>query len=239
MVNFSVVIPLYNESENIQKIVNEIYVSLKDYKNFELILVNDGSDDNSQSILEKIKIDFPIILINNESNMGQSFSIWTGIKKSNNKTIVTLDGDSQNNPSDIPKLLNIYFSKKILSLVGGIRKKRKDNFLKVASSKIANKIRSFILDDDCVDTGCSLKVFDRDIFLSFPFFNGLHRFLPALFKGYGKNTFFIEVDHRPRVSGISKYGTIDRLFKGILDIIRVKKIINGNKLKNKDIFNDF
>ena len=154
-------------------------------------------------------------------------NIWTGIKNSNHKTVVTLDGDGQNNPKDIPKLLEIYFSKKNFSLIGGIRKKRKDNFLKVASSKIANKIRSFILDDDCVDTGCSLKVFDRDIFLSFPFFNGLHRFLPALFKGYGKNTFFIEVDHRPRVSGISKYGTIDRLFKGIFDIMRVKKIINN------------
>ena len=234
MFNFSVVIPLYNESENIQKLVNEIYVSLKDYKNFELILVNDGSVDNSQNIIEKVKIDFPIILINNQSNMGQSFSIWTGIKKSKNNTIVTLDGDNQNNPRDIPKLLNIYFSKKTLSLVGGIRQKRKDNFLKVTSSKIANKIRSLILDDDCVDTGCSLKVFDRDIFLSFPFFNGLHRFLPALFKGYGKNTFFIEVDHRPRVSGISKYGTIDRLFKGIFDIMRVKKIINNYKLINKD-----
>ena len=100
-------------------------------------------------------------------------------------------------------------------------------------------IRNKILNDDCIDTGCSLKVFDKNIFLSFPFFNGLHRFLPALFKGYGKNTFFLEVDHRPRISGISKYGTFDRLFKGVIDIIRVKKIIRTYKLRNKDINNVF
>ena len=103
--------------------------------------------------------------------------------------------------------------------------------IKLISSNIANQIRSLILKDDCVDTGCSLKVFDKEIFLSFPFFDGLHRFLPALFKGFGKNTLFINVDHRPRISGISKYGTFDRLYKGILDIIRVKKIIRNNKTK--------
>ena len=235
MANFSIIVPVYNESNNINKLVSEIYDSLKKYKHFELIFVNDGSDDDTSDVLEKIKINFPITIIENKSNLGQSFSIWTGVKNSNHKTVVTLDGDGQNNPYDIPKLLEIYFSKNFFSLVGGIRKKRKDNFLKIISSKIANKIRSTILNDDCIDTGCSLKVFDKDIFLSFPFFDGLHRFLPALFKGYGMNTFFIDVDHRPRISGISKYGTLDRLYKGIIDIIRVKKIIRTNKMKNKDI----
>ena len=97
--------------------------------------------------------------------------------------------------------------------------------IKILSSKIANKIRSYILNDDCVDTGCSLKVFDRNIFLSFPFFDGIHRFLPALFKGYNKNTFFINVDHRPRIHGNSKYGTFGRLVRGIRDLITVAKII--------------
>ena len=95
----------------------------------------------------------------------------------------------------------------------------------------SNFLRNLILQDECSDTGCSLKVFDKEIFLCFPFFDGLHRFLPALFKGFGKNTLFINVDHRPRISGISKYGTFDRLYKGILDIIRVKKIIRNNKTK--------
>jgi len=237
--NFSIIVPIYNESNNINKLVSEIYDSLKKYKHFELIFVNDGSDDDTSDVLEKIKINFPITIIENKSNLGQSFSIWTGVKNSNYKTVVTLDGDGQNNPNDIPKLLEIYFSKKIFALVGGIRKKRKDSLLKIISSKIANKIRSIILNDDCIDTGCSLKVFDKDIFLSFPFFDGLHRFLPALFKGYGMNTFFMNVDHRLRISGISKYGTLDRLYKGIIDIIRVKKIIRTYRLKNKDIKYDY
>ena len=105
--------------------------------------------------------------------------------------------------------------------------------MKLISSKIANQFRSLILKDGCVDTGCSLKVFDKEIFLTFPFFDGIHRFLPSLFKGFGKNTLFIDVDHRPRISGISKYGTFDRLYKGILDIIRVKKIIRNN-IKKKE-----
>ena len=239
MPSFSIVVPFYNESSNINKLVTEIYDSLKEYNSFELICVNDGSSDNTNDILEKIKINFPIKIIDNKSNLGQSFSIWTGVKNSNHKTVVTLDGDGQNNPYDIPKLLEIYFSKNFFSLVGGIRKKRKDSLLKIISSKIANKVRSLILNDDCIDTGCSLKVFDKDIFLLFPFFDGLHRFLPALFKGYGMNIFFVKVDHRPRISGISKYGTLDRLYKGIIDIIRVKKIIRKNRLKNKDIKNDF
>ena len=239
MASFSIIVPIYNESNNINKLVSEIYDSLKKYKHFELIFVNDGSDDNTNDVLEKIKINFPITIVENKSNLGQSFSIWTGVKNSNHKTVVTLDGDGQNNPNDIPKLLEIYFSRKIFALVGGIRKKRKDSFLKIISSKIANKIRSIILNDDCTDTGCSLKVFDKDIFLSFPFFDGLHRFLPALFKGYGMNTFFIDVDHRSRISGTSKYGTLDRLYKGIIDIIRVKKIIRTYRLKNKDIKYDY
>ena len=229
--NFSVVIPLYNESTSVEKLVPEIFQSLTKYKKYELILVNDGSNDDTLEVIEKIKKKYSLVVVKNERNKGQSYSIWNGIKKSNYNTIVTLDGDGQNNPKDIPRLLDLYFSKGTYSLIGGIRKNRKDNLLKLISSKIANQFRSIILKDDCDDTGCSLKVFDRETFLSFPFFDGLHRFLPALFKGFGKNTLFIDVDHRPRIAGISKYGTIDRLFKGILDIIRVKKIIRNNILK--------
>ena len=99
-------------------------------------------------------------------------------------------------------------------------------------SKIANNIRLLILKDNCIDTGCSLKVFDKNIFLKFPYFNGIHRFLPAFFVNFGYKTLYMSVDHRPRVAGVSKYGTIDRLFKGIVDLIRVKIIINRYKNKN-------
>ncbi len=229
MINFSVLVPVYNESANIPKLVTEIFLSLEKYKNFELIIINDGSEDNSAEIINKLGKNYPITLINHESNLGQSFSIWNGVKKSKYKTIVTLDGDGQNNPNDIPKLLNVFFEDEKLFLIGGIRKKRKDNIIKIISSKLANKIRSYILEDDCIDTGCSLKVFDKKIFLSFSYFNGIHRFLPALFKGYGYQTRFIEVDHRIRIYGKSKYGTFDRLLKGIKDLIKVKHMIKENK----------
>ena len=131
-------------------------------------------------------------------------------------------------------MLNTYLSFGKISLVGGIRNKRKDNLIKIISSKIANTIRSKILKDRCEDTGCSLKVFDKSIFLQFPFFDGIHRFLPALFAGYGYKTLFIAVDHRPRISGYSKYKIVDRLYRGIIDIIRVKKIIREHKNKRKN-----
>jgi len=226
---FSIIIPVLNEEKNIIKLVKEIFSALDDYNNFELIIVNDGSKDNTLENLKSLKIEFPIKIINNINNYGQSYSINEGIKQSNYNTIVTLDGDGQNNPIDIPKLLNVYFANDGIKLVGGIRKNRKDNFIKLISSKIANQVRLKILKDDCLDTGCSLKVFNKKIFLKFPFFQGIHRFLPALFKGFDNKTIFIDVDHRPRFQGRSKYGILERLFKGLLDLIRVVIIIKKFK----------
>ena len=231
---FSIVIPIYNEAQNIQSLVYEIFNSLKDHNDFEVIIVNDFSSDNTTDILNTLKKKLNISLINNPKNKGQSFSIHKGVLKSKNNTIVTIDGDGQNNPIDIIKLLQIYFSKNEISLVGGIRVKRKDNLIKIISSKIANRIRSKILKDGCEDTGCSLKVLDKNIFLQFPFFNGIHRFLPALFNGYGYKTFFTAVDHRPRIKGYSKYRILDRLYRGIIDIIKVKKIIKERENKRKN-----
>ncbi len=225
---FSIVIPLYNEAKNIEILLTEIYNSLKKYQNFEIILVNDFSNDNTLAVLKNIQNKFNFTLVNNSKNQGQSYSIHKGIKNSKNDLIITIDGDGQNNPQDIPKLLELFITNKDISLVGGIRFKRKDSIIKILSSKFANSIRSKILKDDCLDTGCSLKVFDKNIFLNFPYFNGIHRFLPALFKGYGYKTYFINVDHRPRKKGKSNYGTIDRLYRGIIDIIKVRKIIKKN-----------
>lgn len=223
---FSVVIPLFNENENIKLLLEEINNNLKDFKNYEIILIDDASTDNTLEVIKKIKNKSYKILIN-ETNRGQSFSIHKGIKNALNKIIVTIDGDGQNDPADIPKLLNIYFTNSEIKLVGGIRIKRKDSYIKIISSRIANSIRSKILNDQCQDTGCSLKVFDKDIFLNFPYFNGIHRFLPALFNGYGHTTKFIEVNHRKRKYGTSKYGTINRLFIGVIDIFKVMKIIKN------------
>ena len=221
---FSIVIPLFNESKNILPLIEEIYESLNNYSNFEIILVNDASTDNTLKTLQKIKSD-SLVILNNLENKGQSFSIHKGIYNSSNDIIITIDGDGQNDPTDIPKLLNLYLTNDDVKLVGGRRYKRQDNLIKVITSKIANYIRSRILRDNCDDTGCSLKVFDRKIFLKFPYFNGIHRFLPALFIGYGHKTLFHNVNHRKRKYGSSKYGTISRLFCGIRDIIKVHKII--------------
>jgi len=227
--SFSVIIPTYNESNNIERLVLEIFNSLSEYKNYELIIVDDGSKDNSLNVIKNIQKNYPLKLIEHNKNLGQSRSIYTGIKNSSTETIITLDGDGQNNPKDIPKLLEIYFSSNNITLVSGIRMKRKDNLIKIISSKLANSIRSYILEDNCPDTGCSLKIFQKNIFLNFPYFDGIHRFIPALFNGYGQKIQFISVDHRLRTKGISKYGIFDRLFKGVYDLFRVKRIINKYK----------
>tara|TARA_B100001057_G_C22797598_1_gene930268 strand:+ start:72 stop:755 length:684 start_codon:yes stop_codon:yes gene_type:complete len=226
---FSIVIPLYNEEKNIVNLLNEIDNLSDLYKNFEIILVDDCSNDNTLKVISSIE-DNKIKILRNTKNYGQSYSIDKGVSNSFNKIIVTLDGDGQNDPSDIPKLMDFYLSNNEIKLIGGIRKKRKDSFIKIVSSRLANFIRSRILNDDCVDTGCSLKIFDKEVFMSLAYFDGIHRFLPALFKGYGYKTSFINVNHRERKYGISKYGTINRLIRGIRDMIKVR---NAIKKRNK------
>ena len=233
MNSFSIIIPVYNESENIELLVKEIYQNLNEYKNFELVIINDSSTDNTKDILIEIQKNKPLKILTNEKKLGQSFSIVKGIENSLYNTIITIDGDGQNNPADIPKLLNKYFSDEIIFLVSGIRKKRKDSFTKIISSRLANNFRAFILKDNCKDTGCSLKVFNKEIFLSFPFFDGIHRFLPALFNGYDKKVCFMDVDHRNRIYGYSKYGTFKRMISGLIDMYKVMKIIK--KYKNKNV----
>ena len=227
MKDFSIIVPLFNEGLNVNLLYKEIILNLSKFSNYEIIFINDGSEDNTLDELNKIRLsDTKIAVINNKKNLGQSYSIINGVKISKSDVIITLDGDCQNDPIDIIELYKNYISDENIKLVGGLRLSRKDNFLKKISSYIANKIRNYFLSDGCIDTGCALKVFDKNIFLSFYQFDGLHRFLPALFKGYGHKTLFKEVSHRKRYKGISKYGTFQRAFKGIFDIIRVYKIIN-------------
>ena len=232
---FSIVIPLYNEELNIENILNEIFLTLNGlYYIYEIVFIDDASTDNTLDVINQLKNykNIDISVLKNPSNMGQSLSLVRGIKSSKYKTIVSIDGDGQNNPKDSLKLIKVYQFEKDIYLVGGLRLDRSDTFIKKYSSKIANFVRMSILKDGCKDTGCSLKVFDKFIFLEFPIFDGMHRFLPALFKGFNKKTKFIAVDHRKRIYGKSKYGTIDRLFRGIKDMYKVKKIIKNN-LKNK------
>ncbi len=222
--HFSIIIPCFNEAKNIPPLLDEINQELIDF-DYEIIIIDDKSTDNSIEIIKKNN--HTIKVLENKFNKGQSFCISKGVKISNSNTIVTIDCDGQNNPADIKKLFLIYKKNKTVKLVGGIRNKRIDNFTKIISSKIANSIRKFILNDDCIDTGCGLKVFDKKVFLTLPFFDGIHRFLPALYKGKKKLTKFVNVDHRARKYGISKYGNLKRAIFGAIDLVRVYYIIKG------------
>ncbi len=227
MNSFSIVVPAFNEQENIPVLLDEISNSLKETQySYEVIIVDDHSRDNTFSISTNyLKIENKKI-IRNLKQSGQSKSILIGIQEASFKNIVTIDADLQNDPKDIIKLAELYFKNKDYKMVAGIRMKRMDSYIKIISSKIANTIRSFILKDNCPDTGCSLKIFEKNIFLSFKFFNGIHRFLPALFIGNNHKVMYVNVNHRPRLKGISNYGTLSRLFWGIKDIIRVKIMIS-------------
>ena len=225
MQTFSIVIPIFNEEKNILILLDEISnLNFNNYE-YEIIIVDDKSQDNSVKILEQNKKKFNFKLLKNKKNKGQSYSIRKGVTFSLYDTIVTIDGDCQNDPADIPIMLEKYMKNKNLKLIAGERRNRKDSMLKIISSRVANNFRSFILKDKCKDTGCSLKIFDKNIFLLFPFFNGLHRFIPSLFTGYFYEVEYLKVNHRNRIYGNSNYGTFKRLVKGLIDTYRVYKII--------------
>ena len=224
--NISIIIPVYNEEESIVNTIKEIKNNIKIFSNYEILIVDDCSTDNSVSITKEY--DSAIKLIQNKVNKGQSYSIYRGIKESKYENIITIDADGQNNPLDFEKLIRIYNANNC-DLVSGIRVNRKDSFIKIISSKIANYVRRKILNDNCSDTGCSLKLFNKKIFLRIPYFNGLHRFIPSFFEGLGYKVMYVNVSHRKRLKGKSKYGTLNRLFNGIYNIIVVKKIIKELK----------
>ena len=223
---FSIIIPCYNEEENIINLYKEIKNTLTDHQ-YEIIYTNDCSNDGSKRIIEDIIVnDSNVKLINNIERYGQSRSILLAVKSSSYNYFFTLDGDGQNNPKDILKIINII--KKDDDLIYGIRLNRKDSFSKVIASKIANRLRSFILKDNCLDTGCGIKFFKKKSFTQVKYFNGNHRFYPALFIGKGLKVRSISVDHRSRLKGQSKYGNFSRAIKGIVDIYRVFVINKKN-----------
>lgn len=228
MNSFSIVIPVYNESKNIVTLINEIESAINYTDQYEIIIVNDCSTDNTHDILKQYKNNKKFKILDNKINKGQSSSIFRGIQKSLYDTIVTIDGDCQNDSNDIKNLYDVFFTSDNIKLVSGIRKNRKDSVLKIYSSKIANYFRDLILRDGCKDTGCSLKIFDKKIFLEFPFFNGIHRFLPSLYVGFGYKVIYINVHHRKRLHGKSKYGTFKRLINGVRDILHVRRVIKKN-----------
>ncbi len=218
----SVVIPVFNEKENIKPLLQEIDQASASLPISEIIYVDDASTDATFSILKNLMNEFPgLRAIKHNNNSGQSAALWTGIKAASNHLIVTMDGDGQNNPADIKLLYEAYeHHRKQTSkiMVAGERIKRNDNLVRRISSRVANNIRAAILKDQTSDTGCSLKLFQRSDYLNLPYFDHMHRFLPALMIRGGVKLIHVKVSHRPRLHGISKYGIWDRLFVGISDI---------------------
>ncbi len=221
----SVVIPAHNESGNIERLVKDTYKILSNKKiEGEIIVIDDNSTDNTLKILKNLQKEITVLkIIYHEKNCGQSRSLLTGIRAAKNPIIVTMDGDYQNDPNDIPKLLQILKEgeKKNIKMVVGHRKKRQDSVFKKIASKYANKIRIFLLKDDTPDTGCGLKAFYREDFLKFPYFDHMHRFLPALMKREGGEVVSVEVNHKKREYGKSHYNNFQRAIVGIVDLLGV------------------
>jgi dolichol-phosphate mannosyltransferase len=224
-VDVSVVVPVHNEEENIASLFNEICQALDGLAEYEVVYVDDGSVDDSLPRLLALKAEHPQLrVLQHKACCGQSTAIRTGVRAARADWIVTLDGDGQNDPADIPSLLQVVRDpdrSSGLVMVGGHRKKRQDSWLKKISSRIANNIRGWLLQDDTPDTGCGLKVFQREAFLELPFFDHMHRFLAALFIRNGGKVQSVVVHHRPRTRGQSKYGLHNRLWVGIVDLFGV------------------
>ncbi len=219
----SVVVPVRNEAENIIPLIEEIHAALAARSDFEVIYVDDGSSDETPQRLAQAAQRFERLrVLRHRTSCGQSAAVWTGGRAAKGEWIITLDGDGQNDPADIPKLLSVVEGAGgAVKMAAGIRRRRRDSWVRRMSSRIANGVRSRLLGDGVSDTGCGLKVIERETFLALPFFDHAHRFLPALVIRAGGEIRCVEVNHRPRQAGRSKYGLADRLWVGITDLVGV------------------
>jgi dolichol-phosphate mannosyltransferase len=221
----SVVIPAYNEEGNIGRLVAETFENVPEKLIGEVIVVDDFSTDGTAAEIRDLKKSEPKLrLVRHLTNAGQSAAVRSGILAARFPVIATMDGDGQNDPRDIPAMLEKLGKpgdREQPALVGGVRVSRKDTGSKKFASRAANWIRDAVLRDDCPDTGCGIKVFWRDAFLMLPFFTSIHRYLPALFQTYGYKTAYQPVNDRPRLVGVSKYNNLSRALIGLYDLFGV------------------
>jgi dolichol-phosphate mannosyltransferase len=227
----SVVVPVRNEVDNVAPLVTEIAAALEGHWLFEVVYVNDGSTDGTEAELQRLMALHPWLRrVRHKRSCGQSAAVRTGAAAARAPIVVTLDGDGQNNPTFLPAMIRaLETGQPGVGLVAGQRVGRKATGFKKLQSRIANAVRSAVLRDGTRDTGCGLKAFRRDVFLALPYFDGLHRFLPALVKREGFTIGYIDVVDRPRQAGASNYGLWDRLWVGILDLAGVWWLIRRKK----------
>jgi dolichol-phosphate mannosyltransferase len=227
----SIVVPVRNEAENVAPLVAEIVSALGRRWIYEIIYVNDGSTDATAGRLaDLMKQHRQLRQLNHAQSSGQSAAVRSGVRAARGAIVATLDGDGQNNPVFLPDLIAaVENGGGRVGLVAGQRVGRKDTGFKKLQSRIANGVRKTILNDGTRDTGCGLKAFPREVFLSMPYFDGLHRFLPALVRREGFDIAYVDVIDRPRHSGVSNYGFFDRLWIGIMDLAGVWWLIRRKK----------
>lgn len=229
----SVVIPVYNEAGNIRPLASEVCAALAG-REFELIFVDDASTDDTQAEASRVQAEFgpAIVVVRHARNAGQSTALHTGFRVARYDWVVTLDGDGQNDPADIPRLLAVLerpdFDRRV-SLITGLRRRRQDTWVRRLSSRVANAVRRAVLKDGVPDTGCGLKLIDRSVFLNLPYFDHMHRFIPALIQQGGGQVISVPVNHRPRNWGRSKYGIGNRLFTGLVDLAGVAWLGRRNR----------
>ena len=233
----SVVVPVFNEQDNVAPLVGEIVAALRgrapdEGGDFEIVYVDDHSTDATFDTLRGLKAEVPELrVLRHVTNSGQSTAIRTGVKAARGGWIATLDGDGQNDPADIPKLLaQRAQSAAEVKLFAGWRVNRQDSGSKRWASRLANAIRTRMLRDDTPDTGCGTKLFEREAFLELPFFNHMHRYLPALMQRAGWKTRSVPVNHRHRTTGVSKYNNLNRAMVGIADLRGVAWLIRRGKV---------
>ena len=227
----SVVVPVFNERDNVGPLIAEVVSALRGRLPFEIVYVDDCSKDDSFAVLQQLMRTTPELrVLGHVTQSGQSTAIRTGVKAARGAWIATLDGDGQNDPADIPKLLDVRAtSDAALKLFAGWRVNRRDSGSKRWASKFANAIRSRLLRDETPDTGCGIKLFERDAFLDLPYFDHMHRYLPALFKRAGWHCVSVPVNHRERSTGVSKYNNLQRAWVGLADLRGVGWLIKRSK----------
>ena len=230
----SVVIPVQNELGNIEPLIAETVAQFDGRCRYEIVVVDDASRDGTFERLQTLQAQTPTLrILRLAAPSGQSCAVWTGVRAARAPVVATLDGDGQNDPADLPRLLDVLrveSRRSRVALVMGRRRRRLDTGWRRLSSKVANAIRGWMLSDRTPDSGCGIKVFLRETFRELPHFNHMHRFLPALFRRQGAEVVSIEVNHRPRERGRSHYGTLDRLAAGIADLAGMLWLIRRARL---------